>query len=74
MNQYYADRAKETGKQLEFAKVGYAQKIKELGERLASGKTEEYEEIFAEMDESIKAIKALQESYEYNKKNTRGEE
>lgn len=74
MTKYYLERVKDGERQVAFAKIGYEQTIKALGERLAKCESEkEQDEIIDEIKASKKAMKALEDSYEYNLKQYREE-
>lgn len=66
MQEYYLEQVRDLERQVKFAKVGYEQEIKTLGAKLMSCTLEESESIIKEIEASTKAMKALEESYEYN--------
>ena len=53
MTEYYLERVKDGERQVAFAKIGYEQTIKALGERLSKCESEK------EQDEIIDEIKAI---------------
>lgn len=68
MTEYYLEQVRDLERWVAFAKVGYEQKIKALGEQLTNCTLEESEAIIKEIEASTKAMKALEKSYEYNLK------
>ena len=68
MQEYYLEKVKDTERQVKFAKVGYEQEIKNLGAKLMNCTLEESKAIIKEIEASTKAMKALEESHNYNLK------
>lgn len=73
MASYYLERVQDSERQVKYAKVGYEQEIKALGKKLVECSLEESEAIISEISAATKAMKALEESYEYNLKEYRKE-
>lgn len=65
MKEWYLERVNDLEKQVAFAKVGYKQTIKTLGEKLVNSESdEEIDKIIEELNASNKAMKALKSSYD----------
>lgn len=71
MTEYYLEKVNDTERQVKFAKVGYEAEIKALGAKLTNCTLEEFATIIKEIEAATKAMKALEETHEYNLKNYR---
>ena len=71
MTEYYLEKVNDTERQVKFAKVGYEAEIKALGAKLTNCTLEESATIIKEIEAATKAMKALEETHEYNLKNYR---
>lgn len=64
MKEWYLERVEKLEKQVAFAKIGYEQTIKTLGEKLSKCSLEESEKVIREIKDSTDAMKALEADYD----------